>query len=380
MKILIKQELLSKALRRCLGAAGSGKQLNPIHALVKLDALQGPDRLVLTATNGLISIETSVEAKVASPGSIAMNTREFSNAASAMPLGDIAISNTDKVVKIVGSTKRTWSGPLVNGEDIKGPPEPKAETGAKWLKLPIAVLAQALERQTVVIGDALQTQTERRGLRIEAAPSVVATIASGHHMFMAIEGPTEIGMKGESWIGLIPEMALGAFRDLMEECTEAKLDAIELYTDGSMFYATGPSTLLVAALPVGDYPPWRLLMEGFPSEPLCTLGRLALIESIKACLATTAIADAGASFRFKDCTVFVERKDPTNTFDDSVPIVSMRPGLDMRCRMSLAFLHTCLRSADMDPELFIDDNGSTVLLRTSSGYRAVLSLMAEPQG
>src|SRR6185295_15624208 len=183
------------------------------------------------------------------------------------------------------------------------------------------LLTQALERQTVVIADALQTQTERRGLRIEASLGVVATVASGHHMFTTIEGPAEVELKTESWIGLIPEMALGAFRDLMEECTEAKLEAIELYTDGSMFYATGPSTLLVAALPVGDYPPWRLLMGGFPSEPFCTLGRLALIESIKACLATSSTADAGASFRFKDCTAFVERKEPTNTFEDTVPMV-----------------------------------------------------------
>lgn len=376
MKATVKGSLLTNTLRR---AQLSASPVNPIHALVKIEARakEGDEaaRLTFTSTAGTIALNTSIAADVKAPGVIAAHTRELFAAASAMPEGDIVLSLDGSRVRIRGSSGRTWSSGTADPTTIQPTPEP---TDAEWLKVPVALLRTGIERIGYTTSDVEKFEGERAGLRIEATKDRLYTIGFGHNMVAALEQESkDIGIKAERWIGLLPTGALTAIGDVLAEATEMKADAIELYVDRTMLYVIGPATLLVAALPHGEYPPWQHVFKEFPKEPVCTVPRLALMESIKACLATSSKLDPGAMVRIHDMKLELYREDPGSDFRDEVPLLNMAGKTDLKMKCGLPFLHSLLKGASEDADFYFDTNCRLILVK-SPGYQAAVPLMVIP--
>ena len=135
-------------------------------------------------------------------------------------------------------------------------------------------------------------------------------------------------------------------------------------------------------MPIGDFPPWQLILQNFPMEPFCVLPRLALIEGVKACLATSSKLDPGAIFQLTGGDVIVTKKNADTDFYDKTGTASMRADLDCRFKVPLTQFLDALKSADVDPEFVLAVDGSACLVRTEE-YRAFAQLMqldmSEPQ-
>jgi DNA polymerase III sliding clamp (beta) subunit (PCNA family) len=376
MKVTAQGDILTKTFKRCqLG--GPGAHLNPVHQLVKLEAKRGDGgseagSLRFTATTGLLQIDTSIKAFVEEPGLLAANCRDLGNASGAMPLGATKIVGTDKRVQLSASGRR-WSGGSSDPTVIGATPEPK---GLPWVGMPVAALRAALERVSHATADVRGDEKSIDGVLIRAEAGAVTAVGTSGRMCVVLEQKADVRLKTlKRWEALIPTIALAPLREILDEASEADEAGIGLYSDGQMLFMEGPSTLVIAALPHGQYAPWELVLTQFPKEPLCTLPRLALIESIKALQATSSKLDPGAMFDLVNGDVVLSRKDPDNEYNDSIPAPEMRPNLNMRFMCAPSYFLSCLKSADEDPTLAMGEDGRMVLMATTGGYRAAISLM-----
>ena len=378
MKVVVNSEQLHKVLRRA--ELSKGSNVNPIHALVKIEAKAEPPSLAFTSTMGLMQINTSILAKVDEPGVVTANTKALLNAAGAMPAGGTKIETDATRIRLTGSNGRRWSGAVAN-DALGATPEPEAGV-AHWLRVPIADLRRGIERVGHSSGDIRKEEQRgpRDGVKIEAAPGTLVTVGLTDRMCVTLAQSSEVELKAESWVGLIPSMALAPLRDIFDEALEEEKTAIDLYEDGRFLYIMGPNTLLVVALPIGEYPPWQLMLSNFPTEPHAVLARLPLIEALKACQATSLLPNSSALYSLEGGNVRVFRRDPDNEFSDTVPVVTMRPNLRMLMRSDIGYLTSCLTAADEDPELSVGDDAKMVLLRTHTGYRAAFSLQDPEKG
>lgn len=376
MKVTAKGEMLTKTLKRCL-LGGPGSNLNPVHQLLKLEAKLGkgggPGTLSMTATTGLLHIDTSITALVEEPGIIAANGKDLANASGAMPLGETKLVSTGTKVQLVGSSGRRWSGSLGEPKAIGDTPEPK---DMPWVGMPVATLRTVLERVSFTTADIGDNDKAVDGVLIRARPGQVTAVGTSHCMCVVLDQKADVGLKTPEWLALIPSLALPSLRDILDEADEEKEAKIDLYSDGRFMFIGGPSTLVVAAMPHGDYLPWELMLTGFPKESCCQIPRLALMESIKACQATSSRLDPGAIFELRESNVILTRTDPDNEYQDSVPASDMRPNLHVKFKCVLGYMLSCLKSADEDPELVFGPDGNGLLMQTKSGYRASIALMS----
>ncbi len=372
MKVTVKGDLLTKTLRRSIL---TNTPINATHALVKIEARkkQGdePATLVFTSTAGTLSLNTIIGADVAEGGVIAANAKALFTAAGAMPPGDILLTADDKRVRLKGGAARNWSTATADAGAIQPTPEPK---GAAWLKIPVEMLRTAIERVGYATQEVEKYQESKAGIRIEGAPDKLTAVACGPYMFACFEQEAKgLGMKDAKWQGLLPTQVLPGVADVIAEALEMKSEYVELYIDQSQVYVIGPATLLVASLPIGDYPPWESIFKNFPTEPVCVVPRLALMESIRACEATGSRLSDGAMFRLRKMALEISRDDESE-FGDTVPVTDMQPNTDLIFKIGTRYLHAMLKGADADAGLHFDAGGALMLLK-ADGYRAASSLM-----
>lgn len=397
MKIKIDSLLLTAALKRATLTTSAA--VNPMHKLVKLEARKGRkgelDSLVISSVAGVLALNTSVKAEVLEPGVIATSIREIGNAAGAMPLGAITMSLTRGSgdfmrVKLTGSSGRTWTAPTADPTNLQPVPEP---VDIPWLRIPVEAAKVALETVSYPHANITEQEASWDGIRFVAdGPKLQAVGCSRYQMAVLDREPVELGYRtgAKSWIGMVPGIALSQFRELLAEAeaeAEDKSKAfIDLFSDERFLYMIGPVTLVVAALPLGEYPPYEAVLEhAFAKEAHATLSRLPLIETIKACLAMrsaeTRVHDSGAHIELRDNTVFVSQRTDYE-FDDAVPTVTMQSGLNVKFKASLSLFLDQLKGADSDPEIVLASTGNMILLRTPNGYRSTISLqdVGLPQG
>jgi DNA polymerase III sliding clamp (beta) subunit (PCNA family) len=378
MKVHVDGTLLTKTLSRA--ALAKGSNLNPIHALVKIEAKVGkknePGTLTFSSTSGLMSMTTSIPAKVDLPGIVAVNTRDCLAASGAMPTGGIALTVTGTRVRLTGSSGRTWSGPVGDHTSLQPVPEP---IDMAWARVPTDELNAALERVSYPTGSITEEERAWDGVRVEVFPNTLRTVGASRYQFAALDQTAAVGLKAntKSWIALVPTMAFPHLRELITEAAEAEQKFLDFHEDQKFIYIVGPSTLLVASMPIGEYPPWQFILQNFPTEPFCVLPRLALMESVKACLATSGRLDPGGVFQLVKGDVLLTKRNVDTDFSDKLSAPSMRPDLDVTFKVGLPYLLDCLKACDVDPECVLAGDGSSILLRTAGGYRGLVTLMQQ---
>lgn len=376
MKVWVNQEVLTRALKRA--TLGSGPAMNPIHGLVKLEAKRGgknePDALVLSAVAGLLAINTSIKAKVDEPGVIAASIRDLTNAAGAMPSGGVALQVAGNRLRLQGSSGRKWSGATADPAQIQPVPEP---VDLAWLRVPTNVARVGIERVSYATANMSDECRPFDGVRFEGEPSKLTAICISRYQCVTFEQLMPgVELKGKAWQAVIPSSSLQHFREVLDEADSEEQKFVDLYEDGRFLYVVGPSTLLVAALPVGEYPPYDIVLSNFPKQAYCTLPRLALIESIRACIMTrTSKLEPGAMFRLKGGSITLYRNDTDSDFSDTIELPAARPDLDMTFKAGLTLMLDLLKAADEDPEMVAGSDARAILVRTTGGYRSMLTLM-----
>lgn len=374
MKVSIDQEALTRLLKRAM--LSSGAALNPIHQLVKLEA-KGPTKtepscLAVSGTSGLMSISTSVRCEVSQPGVVAANTKDLHAAASAMPMGSIALSTTASHLRLVGSSGRRCERKIADATAIQPVPEP---VNLPWLRVPLDTARVAIDRVSYATNNIDADFRAFDGVRFEAKPGELMSVCASRYQMVTYAQKAAVELKGKQWQATLPTNALGHLREIFDEAQREDQPYVDLYEDQHFLYALGPCTLFVAALPTGEYLNYELMLSNFPSEALCTVPRLALIESLKSCILTsTSKLEPGAMFAIKGGELTIYRNDKEGNFSETLALPACRPDLNINFKAAMQLMLELLKGADVDPEI-IHDGATGLLARTSTGYRSALALL-----
>ena len=365
MKAAVEQEAFARAVGR---AELGGLRSAPIHGLVRLEAREAPQELVISAVAATASIVTRIPAEVRSPGVAVVLTHALSAAARAMPVGGLLLSSSDKRLFVKSTEGRTWSGAV---SDPEWAAEPGWPGELRIVQLPQRALLTALARTTHVA--ALVDREDEvvvRAVRLEAREKRLTAIACARTLLAVSEHDLDEAL--EPWSATVGESGLGPLAELLDEVEKAKAP-LELASDEHSVYMRGPATRADSRVPVVPFPDWKDLLEGFADEPACTLKREPLLESLRAAQAVQTTRDPGAEFQLRGGILTINRADPDTDFTDQVPVEGAS-GAEVSFRASMPYLLHCLKAAPEDPRLSFATDGKCMKL-DAGGYRAIIAIM-----
>lgn len=375
MKFKVAQDTFASALKRC--TLGGGNPTNPVHTVVRVEALKGDtkddsDSLILTAHNGLTSIEIMLAADCQETGVVATQTRTLATAAQVMPLGELAVATDGTKLRMLGKPGRRWSGATVDAEAM-GLKRSREPVDAEWLRVPLDALKRAISSVEHVTRTVEAHQPATDGIYFEATGNTLCSVALTNHLMAArTQSALELGLDGKPpWKGLVPTRMLPLINDAIAEAEKAKDDGVDFYLDADFIYVSGSSTLVYCVNSRVDFPPWRAVAETYRNDPvICTLPRLAVIETLKA-LQATASTDVTARISLGEGRISFSGITDNVDFEDEIPVSSLQPNVSALFGVKSGYLYDCMRACGEDPQLSLAGDGY-MYLRTTDGYEQMM--------
>jgi DNA polymerase III sliding clamp (beta) subunit (PCNA family) len=371
VKIEADQDLFRGALRRCLLGGGTSNIMGFVRGVAKKSMLPGErDEVRFTATNGLLGVDTAIACTLDQSGEFVVSCKAVEAATRAMPPGALRAEVKGGRLTIRSASGRTWSTALIS-QEMPSIGEPK---DAAWLEIPTARLRRILERVRFGTSNTMQSYRHLDGVRIDApGDGELVGVVCGEHLCLADEAKEPALRQKGPWAALIPSMMLPSIDDLIKEADDAKKTELSLYITKDHLFATGPSTMVVSVLPLGDYLPWRQVFSG--ETHVSSVPRLALIEILHALGSSVSESSASASVTVKKDVIEVRGRGENDDFFDSVPLTGSGPDADVSFVVNASLFHGVLKSADENPELEMPGSGRGIILHTPSGFRAYLALI-----
>lgn len=203
---------------------------------VLLDA--SGDRLVLRATDLVLSVDGHVLAEVKKPGSVAVPARELLERVKFMPDGPLQMtadaSNT-LLIKAVG-TPRWFKLPGVPGRDFPTFPTPRAD--APRLSLPAETLALLLARTKFSISPD-DTRPNLNSALFEWADGTIRVVTTDGHRLSKMEVKTDVDAPKTTF--LLPAKAVVELEKLAGEAGSSTLTLVP--SDPNAFFQVEDATL-----------------------------------------------------------------------------------------------------------------------------------------
>jgi DNA polymerase III sliding clamp (beta) subunit (PCNA family) len=384
MKIQIDRPVLLKHLKRCtLPGAHAG---SPIHGLIWLGARpkgeepNAIDALVLRATNGRVGVEQTVQCKVLSAGETSINSKRFTSGAAAMNGESVFVETEGARIAIKSQGERRWSDATQPPENFPVLPEP---VGATWMKIRRDLMLEIISRLSHNVLDVPQDRSERRGIFLETTTNGnIVSVVVGDHM-VSVNGIRDANVEtkpGTPWSCLLTEAMLPLIQDVASDPQTE--DHLNFYYDDNYVYCVTDATLIAAARVQQTYPPYLKVMEGARPVPVCSLPRIAMLDSLKALLAvrTDRSRALNVTISNKGIAPHIDLRykgDDTN-FTDS-HILSETPTREMDFQIDPDMFRQSIDSAGENPMICSTDRDNMIALKTDSGFTCLVCLMSQPE-
>jgi len=379
MKLTINRDLLLKAVRRCdLKASTTG---NAALACVGLHAKRIPDMpggLDLKATNGLAGVATMVACATEEEDAVAINCKLLATAIAQMPPGDLSLETTrrgDSTRLTIRGGKRTWSDQTRPITDLRGLPDPPE--GGDRLKLAAPDFLALLDRTRFAVADVAGDRTGALGVFLDAS-DVLDAIVLGNHVWTRSTLPRKT--PGAPFRVLLSDIVLPHVRDL---AVDAGNEAVEIYRDSNFVWIENSSTMIVFSPPPGEYHDWRYFFSRVATAPICRLPRLAMLDSLKAMIATSTTELTRTWVRLLPTGElrldYNDQKGET-FFHDNIAVTDISPDARPEFMANAHHLLQGLDAAGGDVVLQYDSSsGQQIVLATEDGFWCVNTLFA-PEG
>lgn len=377
MKLTIDRDLLLKAVKRCdLKAAPTG---NAALACVALHAKRIPDMpggLDLKATNGLVGVATMVACATQEEAAVAINCKQLAAAITTMPLGTLTLDTqrlSGGAVRLaVQGGKRRWQGLTRPVEDVRDLPE--APDSADRFTVSAKDFLALADRTEFAVRDVASDSAFRLGLFLDAADTLDTIVCGNHivaHASMARSKP------GDAFRALLTDVALPHVRAV---AAESQGELLTISRAQSYVWVENSSTMIVFTLPPDDYLDWRRIIAATKTAPVCRIPRLALLDTLKAMLATATHREVqtwvrllpSGEIRF-DC----HDPDGETVFHDSIHVQDVQTEQLPTFMVNAAYLHQIIDAAGSDIVLRYDlDSGQHVIVTTDDGFWCMLALVS----
>lgn len=373
MKLTIEREKLIHALERAAQAtAPTGKAVNPMHSLVRLNAMLAdgdyPAVLQLSATTGGIAIETAVDATVQIAGDMGVDCRRLLQSARMMPEGALlTLEQGDQVDSMlsVRAGRRQHRMP-VTLDAVSRPQIPQPPEDARTLTITRSTLRHHLQRlQYACPGpDAMP----RDGVIVHhhGDGKLSLSVVGNHHLALATVISDGVG----DWEkALVPS---GVFQALFELCEPGEEEIAISYCP-SFIYCRTDETLVAAAMPANVYLDYDRWFSQLDAELIARADVKALQASLRAVLIDT---QSGLHLNFQrsgELALLIENDDLGNA-EDYLQVDELRAVFG--CLINSKYLSDVLRSCEgTKVELQRVRNG--IVVNDLAGLQAVVGLMRD---
>ena len=278
MHVIVSKKDLVPVLERCQGVADK-KSTMPVLGNVLLE-VGGPNELRLAATDLILAVRGTVNARVEQGGSVAVGARDLVERVRNMPDGEIGIATTANAattLRAVGSARR-FSLQGIPGEEFPTLPQP--EKDAKSSTLRASVLATLITGTHFSISND-ETRPHLSSALFEWDGDTVRMVTTDGHRLSKVEVHVE-GRQGTGNM-LIPLKGVNELRRLCDEVSgkgdeEPELKIVQA---GPNAFFELPGFQFSVKLVDAQFPPYQQVIPQAPERSVVA-PRSGLTEALRA--------------------------------------------------------------------------------------------------
>lgn len=272
MQLTISKKNFLKGLARAQGVADR-KSSMPILSNILMEA-DAQGALRLSATDLYLGVSASVEAKVKSPGTVAVAARTLFDIVKNLPEGEVSLSTETGTGIEIKCGKVRYKIPTMPGDDFPPLPNPgDAEFAAveadKLLEL-VSLTSYSMSSD--------DTRPHLAGALFEGSGKVLRVVTTdGHRLTKAEASVTEKKLKFEM---LVPNKGVQELRRLLEDAKGEKGATVDVATASGTAFFRRDGVVLNVKLADEKFPPWAKVIPQQQSRRVVVLRSL-LADALK---------------------------------------------------------------------------------------------------
>lgn len=346
MHVIVPKNLLAANLARAASVADR-KSSNEAAHRVYIETVAGG--LELRGTDifrSLVCSAVGPGVEILIPGSVALGAKDLLDRVKFMPDGPVELRMDDQCgvdVRAVGAPRRYRLSGIPGSEFPKVPSRGKAEPA---LRLPGTVLADLIGRTKSVVSTD-ETRPHVNSALFELFEERIRLVATdGHRATYAERVVPSLGQSPSFGQGLgasllVPLRGLGDVADLSADAGEAEV-AVSLVGSDVFFEVAGVT--LSIRFTDAVFPPYRMVFASTSTHAM-RIGRLPLIDRVKAIALASNGKTGGIRLRAKPDRLVVEASDPDSGagYDE---VMASYTGSDLTVGVAAAYLEDALRGME----------------------------------
>lgn len=367
MKFQVKRQDISHVLDN-IESVTDEKSANPILGYVRVSAYeadaQNPLSTVqLAGTNLRIAIETTIPADVESDGCILVLARPLARVIKSLSCDKVSINVTKNNMVVSGvGTSRTHKLAIRSAEDFAKIPTPSSDNEG----IPLA--SETIKSIIGKVSHAMDTAQAagRNGVMVEIKGGVCSAVSVNSYQLAVFETNVDVS----DWECIIPA---AMHKPLLDLCGGAEI--VRIKKDEKYIFAETEETIIATILPSEQFVPWRKVVEMIHPDPIATLARVDLVNSVKGVTCVSPTATVCLSFK-KDGKLHIssisEGADQ-GEFEANDVIECSTVDKAIELNLSAAFLLANLRSVDSG-EVVLRHCLPNQLVVVGPGYHSLIAL------
>jgi DNA polymerase III sliding clamp (beta) subunit (PCNA family) len=366
MKFTVKRQDLSHVLDGIEGIVEE-KSPNPILGYLRIAAYEAdatsPASVQLAGTNLKLAIETTISADVEKAGSALTLARPLARVIKSLACDvvSIAVTKNSLVVSGVG-TSRTHKLAVRGADDFIKIPTPAPDNQGIPLK------SDTIKNLINKVSHAMDTAQSagRNGVMVEIVGGKCSAVAVNSYQMVVYETDVD----SVDWSCMLPSVM---HKPLLDLC--ANSDTIQMKRDSNYLYAETDESIVAVCIPAEGFVPWRKVMEMVVPDPVATVAKVDLVNSIKGVTCVNPSASVCMSFK-KEGTVEISSTSEgaySGEFESSDSIACSTVDKVIDLSVSAAFLLANLRAVDSG-EIVLRYFFPNQLVVVGPGYHSLIAL------
>lgn len=372
MKFTVKRQELAHVLEN-IESVTDEKSPNPVLGYVRLSAYiadkDNPQSSIqLAGSNLRIAIDTSLSAEVSEAGCILTPARAFAKVIKSLSCDLVSVVVNANTLTVAGvGTSRKHKLAIRSAEDFLRIPVPAHDN--EGIPLSSAVLKTVLSKVAHAMDSA--QSAGRNGVMLEIRDSKLSAVAANSYQIAVYESEVDAA----DWECMIPA---AMHKPLIDLCGAS--ETIRLKRDEKNLYAETSDSIVTTILPGEKFIPWRQAMEMIRPEPVATLARADLVNSIKGVTCVNSTVSVCLSFT-KDGNLLLSSTSESadsGEFEATDELACSTVDKPMEINVSAAYLLSNLRSVD-SAEVVLRYCYPNQVVVVGPGYHSIIALTSAPK-